>query len=75
MTGCSCTHQNGDFVGKEVNVEFDVKLHAGDMYYMIRPMDPPMSITPPYRYIDAHHGEVECATSFCNIENYPAVNR
>ena len=62
---------------ESAHVEFDVTLHSGDMFYLLRLDAPPNRIAPPYRYRDADegHDQIQFHTSHCNIENFPTVER
>ena len=33
-----------------VSLAFDIELHSGDLFYMLRPSDPPIRLVPPFRF-------------------------
>eukprot|EP00238_Polyblepharides_amylifera_P013736 CAMPEP_0196598392 /NCGR_PEP_ID=MMETSP1081-20130531/94295_1 /TAXON_ID=36882 /ORGANISM="Pyramimonas amylifera, Strain CCMP720" /LENGTH=1715 /DNA_ID=CAMNT_0041924083 /DNA_START=22 /DNA_END=5170 /DNA_ORIENTATION=- len=69
---------NGELSGPSTSVEFDVDLHEGSMYYLLRVEDAPTRLSPPYRYADSSatsSQETLFHTSFCYTRNYPSVHK
>jgi len=66
-------HQSGDLI--HANMQFEVHLHVGSLYYKLQPMDPVTELTPPFRTAMVTDELVHFDTSFCNVEDFPMVHK
>jgi len=64
---------SGDLI--HANMQFEVHLHVGSLYYKLQPMDPVTELTPPFRTAMVTDELVHFDTSFCNVEDFPMVHK
>ena len=50
------------------SLAFDVELHSGDFYYMLRPSTPPIRLVPPYRFAKLNATEGQHTFRACQLD-------